>query len=70
MPSLWCPLRGPHPSPGTWTGSSKSGLPPVAKLLWLSWFGGQLGKSVMEPMLRVGIDLLDLRRALRKERRR
>ncbi|MBW0271533.1 hypothetical protein ATM97_12295 [Nocardia sp. MH4] len=42
----------------------------LAKLLWLSWFGGQLGKSVVEPMLRVGIDLLDLRRALRKERRR
>lgn len=42
----------------------------LAKMLWLSWFGGQLGKSLMEPMLRVGIDLLDLRRALRKEYRR
>ncbi|WP_067701507.1 thioester reductase domain-containing protein [Nocardia jejuensis] len=42
----------------------------LAKLLWLSWFGGQLGKSVLEPMLRVGTDLLDLRRALRKENRR
>ncbi|MEV0245520.1 thioester reductase domain-containing protein [Nocardia sp. NPDC050712] len=42
----------------------------LAKLLWLSWFGGQLGKSVMEPVLRVGTDLLDLRRALRKEQRR
>ncbi|WP_410872015.1 thioester reductase domain-containing protein [Nocardia sp. A7] len=42
----------------------------VAKLLWLSWFGGQLGQSLMEPVLRVGIDLLDLRRAMRKEQRR
>ncbi|MGS2810679.1 thioester reductase domain-containing protein [Nocardia sp. MW-W600-9] len=42
----------------------------LAKMLWLSWFGGQLGRSLVEPMLRVGIDLLDLRRALRKERRR
>ncbi|WP_431969892.1 thioester reductase domain-containing protein [Nocardia sp. bgisy134] len=42
----------------------------LAKLLWLSWFGGQLGKGLMEPMLRVGIDLLDLRRAARKEHRR
>ncbi|MGW5318248.1 thioester reductase domain-containing protein [Nocardia thailandica] len=41
----------------------------LAKMLWLSWFGGQLGKSLMEPMLRAGLDLLDLRRALRKERR-
>lgn len=41
----------------------------LAKMLWLSWFGGQLGKSLMEPMLRVGLDLLDLRRALRKDRR-
>lgn len=42
----------------------------LAKLLWLSWFGGQLGKSLMEPVLRVGTDLLDLRRAMRKEQRR
>ncbi|WP_405493165.1 thioester reductase domain-containing protein [Nocardia sp. NBC_00511] len=42
----------------------------LAKLLWLSWFGGQLGKSLLEPMLRVGTDLLDLRRALRKDNRR
>ncbi|WP_019927525.1 thioester reductase domain-containing protein [Nocardia sp. BMG111209] len=43
----------------------------LAKLLWLSWFGGQLGKGLMEPLLRAGIDLLDLRRALtRKEPRR
>ncbi|WP_153342685.1 thioester reductase domain-containing protein [Nocardia aurantia] len=43
----------------------------LAKLLWLSWFGGQLGKGVAEPLLRAGIDLLDLRRALtRKEPRR
>ncbi|MFI9402431.1 thioester reductase domain-containing protein [Nocardia sp. NPDC052316] len=41
----------------------------LAKLLWLSWFGGQLGKSLLEPVLRVGIDLLDLRRAMRKEHR-
>ncbi|MEV6767272.1 thioester reductase domain-containing protein [Nocardia sp. NPDC051030] len=42
----------------------------LAKLLWLSWFGSQLGKSLMEPFLRVGTDLLDLRRAMRKEQRR
>ncbi|HLS75778.1 MAG TPA: thioester reductase domain-containing protein [Nocardia sp.] len=42
----------------------------LAKLLWLSWFGGQLGVGVLEPMLRVGVDLLDLRRALREEGRR
>ncbi|MFF3225714.1 thioester reductase domain-containing protein [Nocardia suismassiliense] len=42
----------------------------LAKLLWLSWFGSQLGKSLLEPVLRVGIDLLDLRRAMRKEHRR
>ncbi|MFD0360145.1 thioester reductase domain-containing protein [Nocardia sp. GCM10030253] len=42
----------------------------LAKLLWLSWFGSQLGKSLMEPVLRVGTDLLDLRRAMRKEHRR
>ncbi|MEV6325715.1 thioester reductase domain-containing protein [Nocardia sp. NPDC051787] len=42
----------------------------LAKLLWLSWFGGQLGKGLLEPILRVGVDLLDLRRAARKEHRR
>ncbi|WP_454197192.1 thioester reductase domain-containing protein [Nocardia sp. Marseille-Q1738] len=42
----------------------------LAKLLWLSWFGGQLGKGLLEPVLRVGVDLLDLRRAARKEHRR
>ncbi len=42
----------------------------LAKLLWLSWFGSQLGKSLLEPVLRVGTDLLDLRRAMRKEHRR
>ncbi|WP_040783226.1 thioester reductase domain-containing protein [Nocardia pneumoniae] len=42
----------------------------LAKLLWLSWFGGQLGKGLLEPVLRVGVDLLDLRRAARKENRR
>ncbi|MEV6067732.1 thioester reductase domain-containing protein [Nocardia sp. NPDC052001] len=42
----------------------------LAKMLWLSWFGGQLGKSLLEPVLRVGTDLLDLRRAMRKEHRR
>ncbi|MRH87747.1 NAD-dependent epimerase/dehydratase family protein [Nocardia sp. SYP-A9097] len=42
----------------------------LAKMLWLSWFGSQLGKSLMEPVLRVGTDLLDLRRAMRKEQRR
>ncbi len=34
----------------------------TAKLLWLSWFGSQLGKGLLEPALRVGTELLDLRR--------
>ncbi|MET9288376.1 thioester reductase domain-containing protein [Nocardia beijingensis] len=42
----------------------------LAKLLWLGWFGGQLGKGLLEPVLRVGVDLLDLRRAARREHRR
>ncbi|MCP2288907.1 thioester reductase domain-containing protein [Nocardia amikacinitolerans] len=41
----------------------------LAKMLWLSWFGGQLGKSLVEPFLRVGTDLLDLRRAMKEHRR-
>lgn len=34
----------------------------TAKLLWLSWFGSQLGKGLLEPALRLGTELLDLRR--------
>lgn len=34
----------------------------VAKLLWLAWFGSQVGRGLLEPMMRVGADLLDLRR--------
>lgn len=33
-----------------------------AKLLWLTWFGSQVGRGLLEPMLRAGADLLDLRR--------
>ena len=34
----------------------------VAKLLWLAWFGSQVGRGLLEPMMRAGADLLDLRR--------
>jgi hypothetical protein len=34
----------------------------VAKLTWFSWFGKQILHGMMEPTLRVGADLLDLRR--------
>jgi thioester reductase-like protein len=33
-----------------------------AKLIWLAWFGSQVGRGLLEPMLRAGADLLDLRR--------
>ena len=35
----------------------------TAKLIWLAWFGSQVGRGLLEPMLRAGADLLDLRRA-------
>ena len=34
----------------------------VAKLLWLAWFGSQVGRGLLESMMRAGADLLDLRR--------
>jgi thioester reductase-like protein len=34
----------------------------AAKLIWLAWFGSQVGRGLLEPMLRAGADLLDLRR--------
>jgi thioester reductase-like protein len=34
----------------------------TAKLAWLAWFGSQVGRGLLEPMLRAGADLLDLRR--------
>ncbi len=34
----------------------------LAKLTWLAWFGTQIGQGLMEPMLRAGAELLDLRR--------
>ncbi|WP_245676110.1 thioester reductase domain-containing protein [Nocardia niwae] len=40
----------------------------TAKLLWLSWFGSQLGKGLLEPALRVGTELLDLRRNAKESR--
>ncbi len=40
----------------------------TAKLLWLSWFGAQLGKGLLEPALRVGTELLDLRRNAKESR--
>jgi thioester reductase-like protein len=33
----------------------------IAKLTWLSWFGKQMGQGLLEPTLRVGAELLDLR---------
>jgi thioester reductase-like protein len=45
----------------------------VAKLLWLAWFGSQVGRGLLEPMLRAGADLLDLRRdaaLIKRERKR
>jgi thioester reductase-like protein len=34
----------------------------VAKLSWMAWFGSQMGKGLLEPTLRAGAELLDLRR--------
>lgn len=45
----------------------------VAKLLWLAWFGSQIGRGLMEPLLRAGADLVDLRRdaaLIKRERKR
>lgn len=33
----------------------------LAKLTWMAWFGTQIGQGLMEPMLRAGAELLDLR---------
>ncbi|MFJ2903744.1 thioester reductase domain-containing protein [Streptomyces sp. NPDC087212] len=33
----------------------------LAKLTWMAWFGSQIGQGLMEPMLRAGAELLDLR---------
>ncbi len=45
----------------------------VAKLMWLGWFGSQIGRGLLEPLLRTGADLLDLRRdaaLIKRERKR
>jgi len=34
----------------------------LAKLSWLGWFGLQMGQGLLEPTLRAGAELLDLRR--------
>lgn len=34
----------------------------VARLLWLAWFGSQVGRGLLEPMVRAGADLLESRR--------
>ena len=34
----------------------------VAKLTWLAWFGSQIGRGLLDPLLRAGADLLDARR--------
>ncbi|CAM5625988.1 thioester reductase domain-containing protein [Streptomyces coeruleorubidus] len=33
----------------------------IAKLAWLTWFSAQLGQGLLEPTLRAGAELLDLR---------
>jgi hypothetical protein len=35
----------------------------TAKMTWLGWFGLQLGRGLLDPLLRAGADLLDLRRS-------
>jgi hypothetical protein len=35
----------------------------IAKLTWLTWFGSQIGRGLLDPFLRAGADLLDLRRS-------
>jgi hypothetical protein len=34
----------------------------LAKVPWLAWFYREMGKGLVEPALRAGADLLDLRR--------
>ena len=34
----------------------------VAKATWLAWFGAQIGRGLLDPMLRAAADLLDARR--------
>lgn len=34
----------------------------IAKWTWLAWFGVQMGKGLVEPSLRAGAELLDMRR--------
>jgi thioester reductase-like protein len=42
----------------------------VAKWTWLAWFGAQMGKGLLEPSMRAGAELLDMRRdALERGRR-
>ncbi|NYD51180.1 thioester reductase-like protein [Actinomadura luteofluorescens] len=48
-------------------------LPPpeqrLAKLMWLGWFFAQVGWGLLEPGLRAGAELLDLRRDVKDRRR-
>ncbi|GGT99518.1 hypothetical protein GCM10010177_68340 [Actinomadura citrea] len=48
-------------------------LPPpeqrLAKLMWLGWFFAQVGWGLLEPSLRAGAELLDLRRDVKDRRR-
>ncbi|RDI60354.1 thioester reductase domain-containing protein [Nocardia pseudobrasiliensis] len=42
----------------------------TAKLVWLAWFGSQVGRGLAQPLLRAGAELLDLGRdAITKELR-
>ncbi|MFB8007970.1 thioester reductase domain-containing protein [Nocardia sp. NPDC056000] len=34
----------------------------TAKLIWLAWFGAEVGRGALQPMLRAAAELLDLRR--------
>ncbi|MFJ2113958.1 MULTISPECIES: thioester reductase domain-containing protein [unclassified Streptomyces] len=42
----------------------------LAKVTWMAWFGWQIGQGLMEPMMRAGAELLDLRRTRLEERKR
>ena len=35
----------------------------AAKLVWLAWFGREVGRGLLTPFARLGVDLVDLRRA-------
>jgi hypothetical protein len=37
----------------------------VAKLIWLGWFGGQLARGFLDPLLRVGGGVLDTLRTMK-----